>query len=333
MKWIVLIVAVLVAVSFAGKGQDARAADPQEPIRVGIIGLDTSHAVEFTRILNDSGSADHVPGARVIAAYKGGSPDIEASASRIEGFTTRLKEKWNLEIVPDIPTLCSKVDAILLLSVDGRKHLEQVKPVFAARKRVFIDKPLAASLADARAIARLGAESGVPWFSCSSLRYQTAIQALKQDSALGAILGCDVYSPSPTEPHHPDLFWYGIHGVEVLFTLMGPGCESVVRIYNPGTDVVIGRWKGGRIGTFRGIREGKDDYGAIAFGRDGIRASDPITGPPYAGMLREVVKFFQTGVPPLSVEEMLEIMAFMEAAELSKERSEEHVSLSELASP
>jgi hypothetical protein len=146
-------------------------------------------------------------------------------------------------------------------------------------------------------------------------------------------LGCDVYSPSPTEPHHPDLFWYGIHGVEVLFTLMGPGCESVVRIYNPGTDVVIGRWKGGRIGTFRGIREGKDDYGAIAFGRDGIRASDPITGPPYAGMLREVVKFFQTGVPPLSVEEMLEIMAFMEAAELSKERSEEHVSLSELAGP
>jgi hypothetical protein len=333
MKWIVLMLPLFAAFSIAGKNRDARATDPQTPIRVGIIGLDTSHAVEFTRILNDSASADHVPGARVIAAYKGGSPDIEASANRIEGFTTQLKEKWGLEIVPDIPTLCSKVDAILLLSVDGRKHLEQVKPVFAARKRVFIDKPLAASLSEARAIARLGAESGVPWFSCSSLRYQPAIQSLKQDPALGAILGCDAYSPSPTEPHHPDLFWYGIHGVEILFALMGPGCESVVRIHTPGTDVVAGTWKGGRIGTFRGIREGKEDYGAVAFGQEGIKTSEPITGPPYAGMLREVVKFFQTGVPPLSVDEMLEIMAFMQAADLSRERGGKTVPLSELAGP
>ena len=331
MKWFILLLPLLIVFTLLGKGQAANVDDPQAPLRVGIIGLDTSHAVEFTRILNDAASADHVPGAKVIAAYKGGSPDVEASASRVEGFTTQLREKWGLEIVPDIPTLCSKVDAVLLLSVDGRKHLEQVKPVFAARKRVFIDKPLAASLADARAIARLGAESGVPWFSCSSLRYQAAIQSLKQDSALGAVVGCDVYSPSPTEPHHPDLFWYGIHGVEILFTLMGPGCESVVRVNTPGTDVVIGKWKGGRLGTFRGIRDGKADYGAIVFGHDGIKMSDPIEGPPYAGMLREVVKFFQTGVPPLRVEEMMEIMAFMQAAELSKHKGGSDVPLSELA--
>ena len=333
MKWSILVLPLLIVAAFTGKGRCANANDPQAPIRVGIIGLDTSHAIEFTRIFNDTASADHVPGARVIAAYKGGSPDVEASASRVEGFTAQLRDKWGLEIVPDIPTLCSKVDAVLLLSVDGRKHLEQVKPVFAARKRVFIDKPLAASLADARAIARLGAESGVPWFSCSSLRYQTAIKSLTQDSTLGAVVGCDVYCPSPTEPHHPDLFWYGIHGVEILFTLMGPGCESVVRINTPGTDVVVGRWKDGRLGTFRGIREGKADYGATLFGHDGIKTSDPIEGPPYAGMLREVVKFFQTGVAPLRVEEMLEIMAFMQAAELSKQKGGSGVPLSELAGP
>ncbi len=304
---------------------------PESVIRVGIIGLDTSHAIEFTRILNDDSSADHVPGAKVVAAFKGGSPDVEASASRVDRYTEQLRAKWGLEIVPDIPTLCSKVDAILLLSVDGRRHLEQVRPVFAARKRVFIDKPLAASLTDARAIARLGAEAKVPWFSCSSLRYHSSTQALKQDARLGSILGCDAYSPSPTEPHHPDLFWYGIHGVEILYTLMGPGCESVIRVHSPGADLVVGRWKDGRIGTFRGIREGKTGYGATAFGKDGVRISDPVTGSPYGGLLVQIVKFFETGVPPLSAEETLEIFAFMQAAELSKQRGGGAVSMSELS--
>ncbi len=315
----------------AAVGAALPAQKPEPNIRVGIIGLDTSHAIEFTRILNDPSSADHVPGARVVAAFKGGSPDLDASASRVDKYTEQLKAKWGLEIVPDIPTLCSKVDAILLLSVDGRRHLEQVKPVFAARKRVFIDKPLAASLADARAIARLGAEAGVPWFSCSSLRYYSSTQALKEDAKLGATLGCDIYSPSPTEPHHPDLFWYGIHGVEILYTLMGPGCESVIRVHTPGADLVVGKWKDGRIGTFRGIREGKTGYGATVFGKNGIRTSDPVTGSPYGGLLVQIVKFFVSGIPPLSAEETLEIFAFMQAAELSKQRGGAAVSMSELS--
>ena len=319
----------LLLIALMSTGLQAWQADPV--VRVGLIGLDTSHAVEFTRILNDSSAKDHVPGAKVIAAYKGGSPDIEASATRVDKFTAQLKEKWGLEIVPDIPALCSKVDAVLLLSVDGRRHLEQVRPVFAARKRVFIDKPLAASLADARAIARLGAEAGVPWFSTSSLRYQTSLQSLKQDTKLGAVLGCSVYGPSPTEPHHPDLFWYGIHGVEMLYTIMGPGCESLTRFHSPGADFIVGRWKDGRFGTFRGIREGKSDYGATVFGKDGIRTSDPERGAPYAGLLAEVVKFFKTGVPPVPAAETLELFAFMQAADMSKERGGGSVMLSELA--
>lgn len=300
-----------------------------DPIRVGLIGLDTSHVIAFTRILNDPSHRDHVPGARVVAAYKGGSPDIESSASRIEGFTSQLRDQWKIEIVPDIPTLCSRVDAVLLESVDGRVHLEQVKPVIQARKPVFIDKPLAASFQDAREIARLAEEAGVPWFSSSSLRYYPAIQALLADPQIGGILGCDAYGPSPTEPHHPDLFWYGIHGVEILFTLMGRGCESVTRIYTPESDIVVGKWKGGRTGTFRGIRAGKTGYGATVFGKSGIRASDP--GPSsYKELVAEIVKFFKTGNPPVPPAETLELFAFMQAADLSKERQGREVQLSEV---
>jgi len=303
----------------------------ETPIRVGIVGLDTSHVIEFTRLLNDRASPDYVPGARVVAAYKGGSPDLEASATRIEGFTAQLRDKWQLEIVPDIPGLCSRVDAVLLSSVDGRVHLEQAKPILEAKKRVFIDKPLAASFEDAQAIARLAEAAGVTWFSSSGLRFHPAIQSLKRDARIGSIEGCDAYSPAPTEPHHPDLFWYGIHGVEILFTLMGPGCQSVTRVSGPGTDLVVGRWQDGRLGTLRGIRSGKSGYGATVYGSQGIRVNDPLTGSMYRELVQEIVKFFKTGVPPVPPSETLELFAFMQAAEISKARKGGEVSLSEVS--
>lgn len=302
----------------------------QTPIRVGIIGLDTSHVTAFTALLNDPSNPNHVPGARVVAAYRGGSPDVESSATRIDRFTSELQTKWNVELVGSIEELCKKVDAVLLESVDGRPHLAQVRPVLAAGKRVFIDKPLAGSYRDAREIVRLSKESGTPFFSTSSLRFVNELQELKSSEKLGTMLGAITFSPSPTEAHHPDLFWYGIHGVEMLFTLMGTGCESVTRVHTAGSDVVVGRWKDGRTGTFRGIREGKADYGAIAFGSKAVIPSSIPMKVDYRGLVVEIIRFFQTGVPPVSPEETLEMMAFMEAADLSKARSGQTVKLSEL---
>ncbi len=46
--------------------------------------------------------SEHLPGVRVIAASKGGSPDVEASRSRVDKFTAELRDKWNIEIVSDI---------------------------------------------------------------------------------------------------------------------------------------------------------------------------------------------------------------------------------------
>jgi predicted dehydrogenase len=302
----------------------------QTPIRVGIIGLDTSHVTAFTALLNDPSNPNHVPGARVVAAYRGGSPDVESSATRIDRFTSELQTKWNVELVGSIEELCKKVDAVLLESVDGRPHLAQVRPVLVAGKRVFIDKPLAGSYRDAREIVRLSKESGTPFFSTSSLRFVNELQELKSSEKLGTMLGAITFSPSPTEAHHPDLFWYGIHGVEMLFTLMGTGCESVTRVHTAGSDVVVGRWKDGRTGTFRGIREGKADYGAIAFGSKAVIPSSIPMKVDYRGLVVEIIRFFQTGVPPVSPEETLEMMAFMEAADLSKARSGQTVKLSEL---
>lgn len=317
------------------------AAANQSPLRLGMIGLDTSHVLRFTELLNDPSRPDHVPGARIVAAFKGGSPDVEASATRIERFTTELKDKWKIELVGSIEELCQKVDGILLMSVDGRVHLKQVRPVFAAKKPVFIDKPLAGSFNDAREIIRLAGASGVPFFSSSSRRFSPDVVDLKNNTSLGDLLGAFTYGPATLEPHHPDLFWYGIHSVEALYTLMGTGCEAVTRLHTKGTDVVTGRWRDGRVGTVRGIRDGNQGYGAVAFGSKAVISSPPpgaeggaASGQTqrsgYYGVVFEIVKFFQTKTPPVRPEETLEIFAFMEAAEISKTRNGAPVALKEV---
>ena len=144
---------------------------PAADIRIGVIGTDTSHVPAFAKLLNgDAAAPDHIGGARVVAAYKGGSKDIPDSIGRVDQFAEDLRAKYGVEIVSDIATLLSKVDAVLVSSLDGRVHLAQARPVIAAHKPLFIDKPLAATLEDAREIARLAREAGVPWFSSSSLR-------------------------------------------------------------------------------------------------------------------------------------------------------------------
>ncbi len=286
-------------------------------IRIGIVGTDTSHVTAFTKMLNDPAAPDHVAGARVVAAYKGGSPDLDESRNRIDRFTNELKDKWQVKIVDSIEDLCKQVDAVLLTSVDGRIHLAQARTVIQAHKPLFIDKPLASTLEDAREIARLAKEAGVPWFSASSLRFG-GIAALHT----GEVEGATTWGPGPLEPHHHlDLAWYAIHPVELLFTLMGTGCEEVTRISTPGEDVVVGRWKGGRIGTVRALRP-YGEYGAVVFRKNakGQSAESSMkVNDGYAPLVREIVQFFQTGRPPVSNEATLEIFAFLDAAQRSKE--------------
>ncbi len=283
-------------------------------LRVGIIGTDTSHVIVFTQIFNDASRPDHIPGLHVVAAFRGGSPDIPSSWNRVDKYAAELQAKWNVEIVPDIPTLCSKVDAVLLESNDGRKHLEQARQVFSARKPVFIDKPLASTLEDAREIVRLARESGVPMFSSSSLRFGGIATALKFPDTTGAI----VWGPGPLEEHqYMDLSWYAIHPIELLYALMGTGCEQVARTSTPDSDEMTGIWKGGRIGTVRANRP-HGDMGAVVFRPKQFVQSDKSMKDDYGPMLKEIVRFFQTGKPPVSADETLEIMSFMDAAQRSK---------------
>ena len=300
--------------------------------RVGIIGLDTSHSVAFTKTLNATDAAAVYGGYKIVAAYPKGSNDIITSVERIPGYTEEVK-KMGVEIVSSIADLLKKVDVVLLETNDGRLHLDQAMQVLKAGKPVFIDKPIATSLVDAKAIFAAARQYKTPVFSSSSLRFITGISDIKLGK-IGKVLGAETFSPAIIEKTHPDLFWYGIHGVELLFAIMGTGCKKVTRIHTKDTDVVVGVWEDGRLGSFRGTRNGNynyggkvaaSDFGGTVFGEKANLILGEFKG--YDPLLEQIIMFFETGTTPVNPEETLEIIAFMEAADESKNKGGTPVSI------
>jgi len=300
-------VLVVVAVLLAAVG-NTRAGEPSKVIRVGIIGTTTSHVPAFTNAINDPKAEGVLAEVEVVAGFMGGVEDNPSSWDRREKYADFLREK-GCTIYDTIEQMLEHVDAVLLEEVDGRPHLKWARPVIKAGKPLFIDKPMAASLADVVEIFRLAKEAGTPCFSSSSLRFGSGFQAARRGEPFGKVKKCTAWSPMSIEPHHPDLFWYGIHGCEILFTIMGPGCKTVTRVEE---NKVVGVWEDGREGTFIGQK----GYGAEVEGSKGSGSAGKYEG--YGPLVVEICKFFKTGKPPVAEEETLEIYTFMEAADESK---------------
>lgn len=317
MKNILFILLAFLSVSFRLYAQDV--------IKIEIIGLDTSHSTAFTELLNGDSDDKFVKEFEVVAAYPYGSKTIQSSYERIPGYIEEVK-KHGVEITSSIAELLDKVDCVMLETNDGRIHLEQAMEVFKSGKICYIDKPIGATLGQAIAIYEMAEKYNVPIFSSSALRYSPQNQKLR-NGEFGKILGADCYSPHKVEPTHPDFGFYGIHGVETLYTLMGTGCESVNRMSSQDADVVVGRWKDGRIGTFRGIKEGPAIYGGTAYTPKGSIAAGGYEG--YKVLLDQILTFFKTGVAPISKEETIEIFTFMKASNMSKEQNGKIVTMEE----
>jgi hypothetical protein len=290
-------------------------------LKIGILDFDTSHAVEFTWRLNQIGNSpkeaeQFVDGARVVIACPGQS---ELSPERIPGYTTQMK-KYGVPLVEKPTDMIGKVDGVLIEAVDGTVHLERARPFLEAGIPCFIDKPFTCSTADARKIVELSDKHKAPVFSSSSLRYAPDVVDYITDAKPGKLMGCCVYGPAPLSPkptRNPGLYHYGIHPIEMLYTLMGPGCKRVLCVHEKSTDLVTGHWSDGRIGTVRGIREGANGYGFTAFAEKSIRTVNVKTEMIYRELLKKVVEFFKTGQSPVPPATMIEIVAFIEAANKS----------------
>lgn len=280
--------------------------------RIGIIGLDTSHSLAFTKAINTNPS--NYNDYQVVVAYPFGTQTIASATERIPKYTQGIQQ-YGVKIADSITELLREVDVVMLETNDGRMHLPQALQVINAGKPLFIDKPIAASMVDAAKIFREAKKKEVPIFSSSSLRYMPNVQKVKLGE-FGEVKGASTFSPATLEPTHPDLYWYGIHGVETLFAVMGPNCKSVSQVSTESTDVITGVWADGRVGTFTGYRNGRADFGGTCFCEEEVVQLGPYTG--YEPLLKEIIEFFSSGIPPVLPVETMQILAFMDAASESK---------------
>lgn len=287
-----------------------------ESLKVGIIGLDTSHAIAFTKLLNNPDETYHVPGGKVVVAFPGGSPDFELSISRVEGFTKEISNNYNVKIVDSIEQVAYECDAILLESADGAVHYEQLRKIIAHKKPVFIDKPFSLSSNVANDMIQLAADYQTPIMSTSALRYAESLTTALNNANKGKVIGADCFGPMDLQATQPGFFWYGIHTVEMLFTILGQGSKSVTVISNKEHDVITGVWEDGRFGTIRGNRKGNTQFGALIHFEQGSEYIEINLDqkPYYASLLEQIVDFFRDGNSRVPLRETNEVIRFIEAA-------------------
>jgi len=290
-------------------------------MKIAMIGCDTSHCVAFAKMLHLSDDPDHLAGGRIVKAFPGGSHDFELSVSRVDGISRELTDKYGVTLVPTIAEAIEGVDAVLLESVDGRQHLEQFEICAQAGKPVFIDKPLAASSSEARAIIEIAEKRRVPLLSASALRWADDLDHALAETELGPLYGADMQGPMAFQPPLPGYFWYGIHAVEMLYRALGPGCQKVTVRSTERDDILVGDWSDGRIGTVRGNRHGNGFFAGTLHREKGSRPLANTSNQPrsfYHRLLREILQFFKTGVSPVPAGEMMEVIRFVEAANESR---------------
>ncbi len=285
-------------------------------LRIGFVGLDSSHCTAFTDLLRSGQSDLATEQVRVVAGWTGGSADFPLSISRAARFTEQMRER-GVQIYPTPADVLENSDAIILGAVDGRCHLELARQLFPAGLPIFVDKPLAHNRDAALQIAQLGERCGTRWFTASALRYQQSLLGALESAADDKVISCDCYGTVKVMPGHLELAWYGVHGIEAIYSVLGQGCQEVRRVRTERGDVITGIWHDGRIGTFRGLHEGEQAAGfGMVIGRQ--QSVVPLQFPAdYGGLVDEIVKFFRGGEVPVTAAESLEIFAFMQAAEES----------------
>lgn len=288
-------------------------------LRIGLIGLDTSHVTAFTNLLNDPGAPHHVGGGKVTVAFPGGSQDLPLSRDRVKGFTDELRDKHGVKIVDSPAAVAEQSDLVFIESVDGRVHRAQFEQIARFKKPTFIDKPFATTLEDAQAMCRLAQENKIPMMSCSSLRYgQNLVEALggKRED----ILGCDVFGPMDEEPAMPGVLWYGCHTVEMIVTIMGAGCAEVQAYRNADGDLIRLTWRDGRLVCLRGMRNSHGKFGVTLHRKDDFKFVDVYGAakPYYASLLEAILRSLPHGKSDIPQEEMLEAMRIMMAANKSR---------------
>jgi predicted dehydrogenase len=292
-----------------------------EDLKVAIIGLDTSHAVEFARRMQapDCAPEMKVAGMKAVSCLRFATPFMDEA-----GLDERQKqlEAWGVQVTTDLAEAVADCDALMLEINDPAYHLEYFQKCAGLGKPIFLDKPMADTLESGRAIYDLAQEKGVRVLSCSSLRFAGKLQ--EACAAVPEPRCVSTFGPLGIAPAGSSIVWYGVHAFEMLQRALGRGAEKVFARRDCAGVVTVIEYGDGRRGVVE-LTEGAYHYGGCLRGPGGCAPFVVDGRRLYSDQLEVVHRFFQGEAPPLELEDTLEVMALLDAAERSSQSGSEVV--------
>lgn len=281
--------------------------------RIGAIGVDSSHLPEFTRRIK----AMHEEGktrCRVTHLFDPGGHDL-ADAPK---WLAAAKE-MGVTQVASMEQLLGSVDGVMVLAVNGYKHLSLSEPSLRKGLPTYIDKPLTCNLEEAKQILSTARGTNARCYSASSLRF--APEVVEMDKAsLGRIVAIDASGPGELHPLMPGLFFYGVHTIEMVDAIWGPGVKRVSAIHLEDRDLLDMEYHDGRYARLRMERKGSYDFGASVHGEKKLHQFKVDFTPVYTRLVQGMTRFFEGGPAPAPLRDIVENVAVMQAGNESMQR-------------
>ena len=294
-------------------------------IRLGVIGTDTSHLPTFAERMN---ALRDVGRTRCRIAHSWTDGQHVMPMHHVEMWNDKARS-LGVEPADRLDAMLDQVDGVLVLSVDGNRHLEHARPALERGLPTYIDKPLACSLADARAIQRLADTHDARCYSASSLRFITEIDKIDRD-ALGPIVAVDAVGPGELNDTMEGLFFYGVHAVELVDQILGRGVKRVSAVHLPDRDLVRLEYRDGRFASIRLDRKASYTFGATVHGEKDLASFTVDFEPVYGRLVAGMCRFFEGGEAPVPLDNLVENVAVMQAGNASMKRDGAWVELSEI---
>lgn len=280
-------------------------------MRLGAIGVDSSHLPEFTRRINALEGQ-----VRVVTFWDAGRhemPAADVAKWRKTTLDMGVREAESME------ELLGAVDGVMVLAVSGHRHEELAMPALKRGLPTYIDKPLTCDLAGAKRLLAASRASGARCYSASSLRFASEIASLDREK-LGRLVAVDAFGPGELNPAMAGLFFYGVHTIEMVDAIWGREWGGVARVRastSADRDVLEMEYRDGRYAHLRMERKGCYDFGATVHGEKGVASFRVDFSDVYNRLVRGMAGFFGGGPAPASLRDIVENVAVMEAGNAS----------------
>jgi predicted dehydrogenase len=293
-------------------------------IRIGAVGADSSHLPEFTRrikALSEQGDTR----CRVTTLFDPGQHDLVDAPKWLKAA-----QELGVSLAPSLDELLSNVDGVMVLAVNGNKHLSYALPALEKGLPTYIDKPLTCDLEQARQLLAVSRQRRARCYSASSLRFAPEVEAARQDSELGKMVAIDAFGPGQLHKMMEGLFFYGVHVIEMVDAIWGPGVRRVSAVHLEDRDLVDLDYHDGRYARMRLDRRGSYSFGATVHGEKKTRQFTVDFAPVYMRLIQGTTRFFEGGPEPARLRDIVENVAVMEAGNASMKQDGAWISVPEV---